>query len=64
MLDSSSNTLVAMASELSEVQDRQNNFSSPSFFNNVQSMQEAKTLLQYMFSIVLDARLYTIYFAT
>mgnify|MGYP006970559772 FL=1 len=60
MLDTSSNTLVAMASELSEVQDRQS-FSGPGFLQHLQSMQDAKTLLQYMFSIVVDARLYIVH---
>ena len=60
MLDTSSNALVAMASELSEVQDRQS-FSGPGFLQHLQSMQDAKTLLQYMFNIVVDARLYTVH---
>ncbi|XP_012571648.1 kinesin-like protein KIN-4A [Cicer arietinum] len=56
MLSISSNSLVAMASQLSEAEERERAFSSRGRWNQLRSMGEAKNLLQYMFNSVGDAR--------
>lgn len=57
MVTISSNTLVAMASQLSEAEERERAFSGRGRWNQLRSMGEAKSLLQYIFSVAADARL-------
>ncbi|KAL6966142.1 Kinesin-like protein KIN-4A, partial [Sarracenia purpurea var. burkii] len=56
MLSISSNSLVAMASQLSEAEERERAFSSRGKWNHLRSMGDAKSLLQYMFNSLADAR--------
>ncbi|XP_062193364.1 kinesin-like protein KIN-4A isoform X1 [Phragmites australis] len=56
MVTISSNTLVAMASQLSEAEERERSFSGRSRWNQLRSMGEAKSLLQYIFNVAADAR--------
>ncbi|VFQ86841.1 unnamed protein product [Cuscuta campestris] len=56
MLSISSNSLVAMASQLSEAEERERGFSNRGRWNQLRSMADAKTLLQYMFNSLADAR--------
>ncbi|PON94237.1 Kinesin-like protein [Trema orientale] len=56
MLSISSNSLVAMASQLSEAEERERAFTSRGRWNQLRSMADAKNLLQYMFNSVADAR--------
>ncbi|KAI5393204.1 kinesin-like protein KIN-4A [Lathyrus oleraceus] len=56
MLNISSNSLVAMASQLSEAEERDRAFSNRGHWNQLRSMGEAKILLQYMFNSLADTR--------
>ncbi|KAK3007347.1 hypothetical protein RJ639_016831, partial [Escallonia herrerae] len=56
MLSISSNSLVAMASQLSEAEERERAFTSRGRWNQLRSMADAKNLLQYMFNSVAEAR--------
>jgi len=56
MVTISSNTLVAMASQLSEAEERERSFSGRGRWNQLRSMGEAKSLLQYIFGVAADAR--------
>ncbi|KAF6143958.1 hypothetical protein GIB67_017566 [Kingdonia uniflora] len=56
MLGISSNTLVAMASQLSEAEERERAFTGRGRWNQLRTMGDAKNLLQYMFSVAADAR--------
>ncbi|KAG8049426.1 hypothetical protein GUJ93_ZPchr0009g2240 [Zizania palustris] len=56
MVTISSNTLVAMASQLSEAEERERAFSGRGRWNQLRSMGEAKSLLQYIFNIAADSR--------
>ncbi|XP_027090774.1 kinesin-like protein KIN-4A isoform X1 [Coffea arabica] len=56
MLSISSNSLVAMASQLSEAEERERAFTSRGRWNQLRSMGDAKNLLQYMFNSLGDAR--------
>lgn len=56
MVTISSNTLVAMASQLSEAEERERAFSGRGRWNQLRSMGEAKSLLQYIFNVAADAR--------
>ncbi|GFP83474.1 chromosome-associated kinesin kif4 [Phtheirospermum japonicum] len=56
MLSISSNSLVAMASQLSEAEERERGISSRGRWNQLRSMGDAKNLLQYMFNYLGDAR--------
>ncbi|KAL8487529.1 hypothetical protein ACS0TY_024002 [Phlomoides rotata] len=56
MLSISSNSLVAMASQLSEAEERERAISSRGRWNQLRSMGDAKNLLQYMFTYLGDAR--------
>ncbi|KAL3840427.1 hypothetical protein ACJIZ3_025018 [Penstemon smallii] len=56
MLNISSNSLVAMASQLSEAEERERSVSSRGRWNQLRSMGDAKNLLQYMFNYLGDAR--------
>ncbi|CAN4122644.1 unnamed protein product [Withania somnifera] len=56
MLGISSNSLVSMASQLSEAEERERAFSNRGHWNQLRSMGDAKSLLQYMFNSLADAR--------
>ncbi|KAJ4877802.1 Kinesin-like protein FRA1 [Raphanus sativus] len=56
MLGISSNSLVAMASQLSEAEERERAFTSRGRWNQLRSMGEAKNLLQYMFNSLAEIR--------
>ncbi|PIA56567.1 hypothetical protein AQUCO_00700723v1 [Aquilegia coerulea] len=56
MLSISSNSLVAMASQLSEAEERERAFTGRGRWNQLRTMVDAKNLLQYMFSAAADAR--------
>ncbi|KAK2970657.1 hypothetical protein RJ640_012245 [Escallonia rubra] len=56
MLSISSNSLVAMASQLSEAEERERAFTSRGRWNQLRSMADAKNLLQYMFNSVAEVR--------
>ncbi|PIN09886.1 Kinesin-like protein [Handroanthus impetiginosus] len=56
MLNISSNSLVAMASQLSEAEERERGVSGRGRWNHLRSMGDAKNLLQYMFNYLGDAR--------
>ncbi|XP_062158301.1 kinesin-like protein KIN-4A isoform X2 [Alnus glutinosa] len=56
MLSMSSNSLVAMASQLSEAEERERAFANRGRWNQLRSMGDAKNLLQYMFISLADDR--------
>ncbi|XP_040996765.1 kinesin-like protein KIN-4A isoform X1 [Juglans microcarpa x Juglans regia] len=56
MLSIASNSLVAMASQLSEAEERERTFINRGRWNQLRSMGDAKNLLQYMFNSLVDAR--------
>ncbi|GAB4852240.1 Kinesin-like protein KIN-4A [Ancistrocladus abbreviatus] len=56
MLSMTSNSLVAMASQLSEAEERERAFSNRGHWNQLRSMGDAKSLLQYMFNSLADTR--------
>lgn len=56
MLCISSNSLVAMASQLSEAEERERAFTSRGRWTQLRSMADAKNLLQYMFNALGDSR--------
>ncbi|KAI3767441.1 hypothetical protein L2E82_17561 [Cichorium intybus] len=56
MLSISSNSLVFMASQLSEAEERERAFANRGRWNQLRSMADAKNLLQYMFNSLADAR--------
>ncbi|KAI3922433.1 hypothetical protein MKX01_006122 [Papaver californicum] len=56
MLSISSNTLVAMAAQLSAAEERERAFNSRGRWNQIRTMADAKNLLQYMFNAAADAR--------
>lgn len=56
MVSMSSNALVAMASQLSEAEEREQAFTNRGRWNQLRSMADAKNLLQYMFNVAADAR--------
>ncbi|XP_010523005.1 PREDICTED: kinesin-like protein KIN-4A isoform X2 [Tarenaya hassleriana] len=56
MLCISSNSLVAMASQLSEAEERERAFINRGRWTHLRSMGEAKNLLQYMFNSLAEAR--------
>ncbi|KAH9625602.1 hypothetical protein KSS87_017077 [Heliosperma pusillum] len=56
MLSITSNSLVSMASQLSEAEERERAFSNRGRWNQLRSMGDAKSLLQYMFNSLADAR--------
>lgn len=57
MVTISSNTLIAMASQLSEAEEREHTFAGRGRWNQLRSIGDAKCLLQYMFNVAADARL-------
>ncbi|KAK9112692.1 hypothetical protein Scep_020211 [Stephania cephalantha] len=56
MLGISSNSLVAMASQLSEAEERERAFTSRGRWNQLRTMSDAKNLLQYMFNTAAEVR--------
>ncbi|KAH9315380.1 hypothetical protein KI387_024007, partial [Taxus chinensis] len=56
MLNASSSTLVAMASQLSEAEERERAFIGRGRWNQLRTMGDAKSLLQYLFNIAACAR--------
>ncbi|URD98053.1 KISc [Musa troglodytarum] len=56
MVSISSNMLVAMASQLSEAEERERAFAGHGRWNQLRSMGEAKSLLHYVFNVAADAR--------
>ncbi|KAL0714007.1 hypothetical protein Bca4012_020985 [Brassica carinata] len=56
MLDVSSNALTAMASQLSEAEEREHNLHTKTRWNSIKSMTDAKCLLQYLFNSTAEAR--------
>ncbi|CAH8382266.1 unnamed protein product [Eruca vesicaria subsp. sativa] len=56
MLDVSSNALTAMASQLSEAEEREHNLHTKTRWNSIKSMSDAKCLLQYVFNSTAEAR--------
>lgn len=56
MVSISSNTLVAMASQLSEAEERERAFTGRGRWNQLRSLGDAKSLLQYIFNVAADAR--------
>ncbi|KAK3129301.1 hypothetical protein QOZ80_6BG0476890 [Eleusine coracana subsp. coracana] len=56
MVTISSNILVTMATQLSEAEERERSFSGRGRWNQLRSMGEAKSLLQYIFNLAADAR--------
>lgn len=56
MLGISSNSLVAMASQLSEAEERERAFTNRGRWNQLRSMGDAKNLLQYMFNSLAETR--------
>ncbi|KAI3777395.1 hypothetical protein L1987_47195 [Smallanthus sonchifolius] len=56
MLSISSNSLVFMASQLSEAEERERAFANRGRWNHLRSMADAKNLLQYAFNSLADAR--------
>ena len=56
MLNASSSALVAMASQLSEAEERERAFSSRARWQHVRSMADAKSLLQYILNSAVEAR--------
>ncbi|KAJ7966586.1 Kinesin-like protein [Quillaja saponaria] len=56
MLSISSNSLVSMASQLSEAEERERAFTNRGRWNQLRSMGDAKNLLQFMFNSLADSR--------
>jgi kinesin family protein 4/21/27 len=56
MLDVSSNALTAMGSQLSEAEEREHSLHAKPRWNHIQSMTDAKYLLQYVFDSTAEAR--------
>ncbi|CAG7865064.1 unnamed protein product [Brassica rapa] len=55
MLDVSSNALTAMASQLSEAEEREHSLHTKTRWNSIKSMTDAKCLLQYVFNSTAEA---------
>ncbi|CAH2064513.1 unnamed protein product [Thlaspi arvense] len=56
MLDVSSNALTAMASQLSETEEKEHSLNAKTRWNHVQSMTDAKCLLQHVFNSAAESR--------
>ncbi|XP_068653718.1 kinesin-like protein KIN-4C [Aristolochia californica] len=56
MLATSSSTLVAMASQLSEAEERERLFSGKGRWNHVRSLAEAKNLMNYLFNLASSSK--------
>ncbi|XP_030499226.2 kinesin-like protein KIN-4C isoform X2 [Cannabis sativa] len=56
MLSSSSSTLVSMASQLSEAEERERGFSGRGRWSQVRSLADAKNLMNYLFNLASSSR--------
>lgn len=56
MLATSSTTLVSMASQLSEAEERERIFSGKGRWNQVRSLADAKNLMNYLFNLASSSR--------
>ncbi|KAI3820239.1 hypothetical protein L1987_07783 [Smallanthus sonchifolius] len=56
MLDTSSKTIVSMASQLSEAEERERAFSGRGRWNQVRSLPEAKNIMNYLFNLASSSR--------
>ncbi|KAJ8450283.1 hypothetical protein Cgig2_004740 [Carnegiea gigantea] len=56
MLSTSSSTLVSMASQLSEAEERERAFSGRGRWNQVRSLAEAKNVMNYLFNLAASSR--------
>lgn len=56
MLATSSTTLVCMASQLSEAEERERVFSGKGRWNHVRSLTDAKNLMNYLFNLASSSR--------
>ncbi|KAL8145413.1 kinesin-like protein KIN-4C isoform X2 [Apium graveolens] len=56
MLSTTSKTLVSMASQLSEAEERERAFNGSGRWNQVRSLPDAKTILNFLFNIASSAR--------
>ncbi|XP_029130522.1 kinesin-like protein KIN-4C [Cajanus cajan] len=56
MIDSSSTTLLTMASQLSEAEERERVFSGKGRWNQVRSLAEAKNLMNHLFNLASSSR--------
>jgi len=56
MLAASSSTLVSMASQLSETEERERGFSGRGRWNHVRSLADAKNVMNYLFNIASSTR--------
>lgn len=58
MLSSSSSTLVSMASQLSEAEERERIFNGRGRWNQVRSMADAKNIMNYLLNLASSSRYY------
>jgi hypothetical protein len=56
MLATSSTTLVSMASQLSEAEERERVFSGKGRWNQVRSLADAKNLMNFLFNLASSSR--------
>lgn len=56
MLATSSSTMVSMASQLSEAEERERGFNGRGRWNQVRSLPEAKTLMNHLFNLASSSR--------
>lgn len=56
MLATTSSTLVSMASQLSEAEERERAFSGRGRWNQVRSLPEAKTVMNFLFNLAASSR--------
>lgn len=56
MLATSSSTLVSMASQLSEAEERERGFSGRGRWNQVRSLADAKNIMNYLFNLASSSR--------
>lgn len=56
MLATSSNTLVSMASQLSEAEERERVFGGRGRWNQVRTLGDAKSIMNYLFNLASSAR--------
>lgn len=56
MLSATSTTLVSMASQLSEAEERERVFSGKGRWNQVRSLADAKNVMNYLFNLASSSR--------
>lgn len=56
MLATSSSTMVSMASQLSEAEERERGFNGRGRWNQVRSLPDAKTLMNHLFNLASSSR--------